>query len=174
MSRKRNKFLTIVFSFLPGAGHMFMGFMKMGLSLMTLFFLLIFLSSWLDIGPLMYIIPILCFYSFFDCICKCYASDSEFAQFEDHYLFFGDKFSDFDKLLKGKGKLILGILLVLIGIKLFWDSTINCLQSLIPVEVYRMIIAGADLLPRIIVGILIIVLGVFLIIGKKRSSEDDA
>lgn len=173
MPRKRNKFLTIVFSFLPGAGHMFMGFMKMGLSLMTLFFMIIFLSSWMDFGPLMFIVPILCFYSFFDCICKCYASDSEFAQFKDHYLF-ADSDSDLDMALHGKGKLIFGVLLILIGVKLFWDSFVHYLRAVVPDEVYGMIITGTNLLPRIVVGVLIVVLGVFLIVGKRRRSDSNA
>ena len=45
MKKEKSKFLTFCFSLLPGAGHMYMGFMKMGLSLMAAFFFLIFLSS---------------------------------------------------------------------------------------------------------------------------------
>ncbi len=30
MINKKSKFLTFVFSMLPGAGHMYMGFMNMG------------------------------------------------------------------------------------------------------------------------------------------------
>ena len=47
---KRSKFWTVVFSFLPGAGHMFMGFMKQGTSIMVAFFGLYLVSSWLGIG----------------------------------------------------------------------------------------------------------------------------
>ena len=34
---RKNSFFTFLFSFVPGAGEMYMGFMKQGLSLMTLF-----------------------------------------------------------------------------------------------------------------------------------------
>ena len=34
--RKKNKLLTLFFSFIPGAAEMYMGFMKQGLSLMAL------------------------------------------------------------------------------------------------------------------------------------------
>ena len=37
--QKKGKFLTFMFSFIPGAAEMYMGFMKMGVSLMALFFL---------------------------------------------------------------------------------------------------------------------------------------
>ena len=35
--QKKNKFFTFMFSFIPGAAEMYMGFMKQGISLMTLF-----------------------------------------------------------------------------------------------------------------------------------------
>ncbi len=38
MINKKSKFLTFVFSMLPGAGHMYMGFMNMGVSFMSAFF----------------------------------------------------------------------------------------------------------------------------------------
>ncbi len=47
MRKKTNKFLVFMFSLLPGAGHMFMGFMKTGVSLMSAFLFVIFLTAWL-------------------------------------------------------------------------------------------------------------------------------
>ena len=38
MKRKKGKFLTFCFSCIPGAGQMFLGFFKEGVSLMTMFF----------------------------------------------------------------------------------------------------------------------------------------
>lgn len=37
MARQKNKILMFLFSLIPGAGQMYMGFMKQGLSLMTIF-----------------------------------------------------------------------------------------------------------------------------------------
>ena len=50
MIRKKGSFLTFCFSMLPGAGEMYLGFMKRGASLMTLFFFIIFSSTWLQLG----------------------------------------------------------------------------------------------------------------------------
>ena len=36
--KKKNKFFTFLCSFLPGAAEMYMGFMKMGISLLVVFF----------------------------------------------------------------------------------------------------------------------------------------
>ena len=38
MTKKKSGFWTFIFSLLPGAAEMYMGFMKMGVSLMGLFF----------------------------------------------------------------------------------------------------------------------------------------
>ena len=37
MIKKKNAILTFIFSLVPGAGEMFMGFMKQGVSLMSMF-----------------------------------------------------------------------------------------------------------------------------------------
>ena len=43
MTKKKSGFLAFCFSLLPGAGEMYMGFMKHGVGIMALFWLLIFL-----------------------------------------------------------------------------------------------------------------------------------
>ena len=51
-TQKKSKFLTFCFSMMPGAAQMYMGFMKMGTSLMFLFFLIIILAMWLNQGAI--------------------------------------------------------------------------------------------------------------------------
>ena len=65
MTRKKGGFFTFICSLLPGAGEMYMGFFKQGISIMSLFFIMIVVSSWLELGPLMFVLPVLWFYSFF-------------------------------------------------------------------------------------------------------------
>ncbi|HEX2938197.1 MAG TPA: hypothetical protein VHO66_04685 [Ruminiclostridium sp.] len=174
MPKKRSKFLTVIFSFLPGAGHMFMGFMKMGLSLMVPFFLIIFLSSWLELGPLMFIIPLLCFYSFFDAVNKCFASDEQFSQFKDKYLFSAGQLPKINALLFGKARLIAGILILITGLFIIINSLIDYFSPFISPTVMQLIGTTAQLLPRIIVSLVIISVGVYLIIGKKKGVDKDA
>ena len=64
MTRKKSGFLTFCFSLIPGAGEMYMGFMKLGISIMAVFWLLIFLAAFFGMGPLLFILPILWVYSF--------------------------------------------------------------------------------------------------------------
>ena len=90
MIRKKSSFLTFCFSLLPGAGQMYMGFMKRGVSLMSAFFLLIFLSSWLNLGPLMFAMPIIWFFAFFDTHNLRAMPDDEFYAMEDSYILIPD------------------------------------------------------------------------------------
>ncbi|WP_026881784.1 hypothetical protein [Clostridium akagii] len=171
MRKKKNNFLTFIFSLLPGAGHMYMGFMKKGVSLMSAFFIIIFISSFLDIGQLLYIVPVLWFYSFFDSINTGYSTDEEFLKVEDNYLFTFDKFMEIDKNMVIKSRFFVGILLLIFGIFLIWKNTMVQLSSVIPQPIFDIMSNIISNLPRFIIGIAIIVVGIKLIIGKKK--EDD-
>lgn len=60
------KMISLAFSTIPGAGHMFLGLLKPGAQLMIVFFLLLFLSDWLHLSLLTFIVPVIWFYSIFD------------------------------------------------------------------------------------------------------------
>lgn len=174
MKKKKSKFLTFIFSLLPGAGHMYMGFMKTGISFMAMFFFLIFLSSWLDLGPLLFILPLIWFYSFFDCTNKAETNEDEFLLLEDNYLFSIDKLVSFDKDVFKKRRLFSGILLLLLGIYLVWNNVVKILGRYIPDETYNIIRSVTRIAPQIIIGVAIIALGVKLIIGKKKECDNNA
>jgi hypothetical protein len=174
MIRKRSSFWTVIFSFLPGGGHMFMGFMKLGLSLMTLFFFTIFISSWLDLGALVYLIPIIWFYAFFDCVNKRFSSDQDFARFEDHFLFSKEDFQIGKYNLNGKFSLIGGIVLLLLGLYIIWRNFFAHIINLIAPEFFSRLMMLLGTLPQLIIGAAIIALGVWLIIGKKKENDKNA
>lgn len=172
---KRNKFWTFVFSFLPGAGHMFMGFMKMGVSFMTAFFAIFFLSSWLNIGPLIYLAPILWFYSFFDCLNKSFASDEQFARLEDHYFFTFD--DDTISRFYHKNKLYIGIAVLFVGIYLLLQNFLPMVLSVVFGLIGERAMAIVDRilyqLPQVLVAVGIVLIGIKLIVGKKKESEEE-
>lgn len=60
MQRKKSKFLTFLFSLIPGAGEMYMGFMKMGVSLMAEFFAVLWLASVSGVSELLLVDVVLC------------------------------------------------------------------------------------------------------------------
>ena len=174
MIKKKSRFLTFIFSMLPGAGHMYMGFMKMGISFMSVFFFIIFLSTWLDIGPLLFILPIIWFYSFFDCTNRLSLDNEEFLLLEDKYLFSIDKLSKLDKSIFEKRSLAAGVLLLILGVYLIADNMMNILSQYIPQQVYSIIDNFMIQTPKIVVGVAIIGIGIRLIIGKKRECKIDA
>jgi hypothetical protein len=62
------KTITLSLSIIPGAGHMYLGYQKKGLLIMAAFFFSIFFMGWLGISLLLFILPLIWFYSFFDAL----------------------------------------------------------------------------------------------------------
>ena len=174
MTNKKSKFLTFVFSMLPGAGHMYIGFMKIGLSFMSAFFFLIFLSSWLDIGPLLFILPLIWFYSFFDCANRASLDNEQLSLLEDKYLFSIDKLAKLDKNIFEKRRLVIGGVLLFLGVYLVIDNIMHILQPYMPRQMYYIIYEFLRQAPQVIIGVAIVAIGARLIMGKKRESERDA
>ena len=56
--QRKSGFLTFCFACLPGAGEMYLGYMKRGLSVMIAFWGLIFVASLLNMGILGILAPI--------------------------------------------------------------------------------------------------------------------
>ena len=86
-TKKKSRFLSFCFSFLPGAAEMYMGFMKTGMSLMLVFFLLIAFSGWIQQTIIVLFDVVVWFYGFFHANHLAGLSDEEFAQVEDEYIF---------------------------------------------------------------------------------------
>jgi len=63
--QNKSKWLTIFFSCVPGAGHMYLGLMNQGIRLMTGFFLAVFLMGMLNISLIGFILPVIWCYSVF-------------------------------------------------------------------------------------------------------------
>ncbi|MFA5675082.1 MAG: hypothetical protein WDA65_00985 [Christensenellales bacterium] len=169
MTRKRNKLLTVLFSLIPGAGHMFMGFMKHGVSVMSLFFLIILLSSWLGIGALLYVLPVLWFYSFFGSINIAWTDDTRFAEIEDRCLIATENFSNINSRLAGRGGIYLGILLLYFGVHLILSNTVSKLYYVLQPEIANMLSSIVHTIPQIFISAVIIIIGVKLIAGKKKE-----
>ena len=67
MDTKINKkTITLALSIIPGAGHMYLGYQSKGLLIMGSFFFSIFFMGWLGISLLLFLLPLIWFYSFFD------------------------------------------------------------------------------------------------------------
>lgn len=174
MITKRSKFWTIVFAFLPGAGHMYNGFMKLGVSFMGLFFGLWMVASVVNIGPLAFLAPVIWFYAFFDCVNKIFQNDDEFYMQEDHYLFTREQLENMNINIFKERSLLVGAILILVGIYALWNNVVLHILSvydLLSPAVYQAIVNFGNIIPQLVVGGLIIWAGIALIMGKKKEID---
>lgn len=67
-SGRKNKMAAAALSFLPGAGHLYLGLQKRGLQLMGLFLVSIYLMDSLRMTLFLFLLPLVWLYAFFDAI----------------------------------------------------------------------------------------------------------
>lgn len=172
MTRKKGKFLTFIFSCIPGAGQMYMGFMKQGTSLMGAFFLIIFLGNWLNIGAIMYALPVLWFYSFFDGINKMSLDDEEFYCLEDHYLFIENlDYGTITKFVK-KYNILVSIILIILGGSVLFNTFLILISRMFNVWFSDLAEFVRNFVPQTAFALFLIWLGVKLISNKKKNLEE--
>ncbi|HWT73404.1 MAG TPA: hypothetical protein VN258_01575 [Mobilitalea sp.] len=171
MIRKKSSFLTFCFSFLPGAGQMYMGFMKRGVSLMSAFFLLIFISVWLDSGTLMLAMPILWFFAFFDTFNLRAMPDDEFYAMEDDYLIIPEFAKEKTKILQSKYRNLLALVLIFVGFSMLWNNICDLLGEFLPDYISNVFYEIGRYFPSLVIGFAIIALGLYLIRGKKQDLD---
>lgn len=168
---KKSKFWTFIFSFIPGGGQMYLGLMRKGLSIMFLFALVIAVASFLQLGFLFILLPVIWFYSFFDTMnLKAYTQE-EIRAMDDRFIF------DLDGMLKGDWKatlqkrhLLAGGICIFIGIYILFVNFINPILyrlDYVPDWVYTVI----RQLPTLAIAVIIVCLGLYLIRGGKKKTE---
>ena len=172
MIRKKSSFLTFCFSLLPGAGQMYMGFMKRGVSLMGIFFLLVFASTWLNLGPLMAIAPIIWFYAFFDTHNLRSMPDDEFYAMEDNYIVIPEFIKEKAGHLQDKYRSVIAVILIVIGVSSLWNNLYDLIEGSVPWFIASAFYKFGRFIPQLFVSGLIIALGVYLIRGKKKDLDN--
>lgn len=169
MTRKKRGFWTFCFSLIPGAGEMYLGFMKRGVSMMCLFLGWFAFCGVTGFSIGMCLLPVMWFYSFFQVHNLVSLPDEEFYQQEDDYLFLHmDKIVGVDKWERGKVKFIAAALIFIGGytiVNTVWISFWNALPDWLYNELYVI----RDGVPRIVISLILIAFGVYLIRGKKEK-----
>lgn len=171
MRKRKSGFLTFCFSLLPGAGEMYLGFMKMGISLMGLFFGVIAISATLNIDLTLFVLPILWFYSFFHVHNLSGLSDQDFALVQDEFLFNLDKIASIDRKSIEKYRKVIAAVLILVGAALLWNGFIDTCYNFLSESVVRFLHRIGYTLPRMVVGVAIIIGGFYMIKGKKKQMD---
>lgn len=173
MQRKKSRFWSFIWSLMPGAGEMYLGFMKMGLSLMLGFMGLIAVVALTNLGALSVLPIVMWFYSFFHANNLAALDDQTFMMMKDQYLFGMDNVSDLDQLkarMNGKTKKIAAVVLIVIGVVMLWQTVFSLLCEIFGWDNYYLSSVYyfvRDDLPRILIGIAVIWWGLVLIRGKK-------
>lgn len=177
MRRKKNRFLLFCCSLMPGAGEMYLGFMKMGSSIMVSFVLGMTFAGFSGLGILTVIPMVLWFYSFFNANNLGSMSIEELNNIEDNYLFIDeDGTNSIKALMAGKYRKVIAIVLILVGISMLWAVLCDVLIDIFgrgwfDKYFYRISHMFRNNVPRIIIGILIIWFGVKMILGKKAEID---
>lgn len=167
-TKKKNRFLTFCCSCLPGAGEMYMGFMKMGVSLMILFFLAIIIPVTLRLDIVTLVAVVIWFYSFFHANHLAGLADEEFAEVKDGYLLGMDAVAGGKNFMRNNQKWIAGALIVG-GILMLWNTLTDIACDFLPEYIWVGMRSVGDYMPRVLIAVIIIVLGVKMIQGRKKQ-----
>ena len=167
--KKKSGFFTFCFSLLPGAAEMYMGFMRNGVSLMVVFFLSIMLPALMSASDVFMTVAFLIwFYGFFHARNLVHCDDEEFALLTDRYIW--DEFLDGRKVdfTSEKSRKLFSIILILFGVACLWSCVSDMVYSLIPEAWWDAIYPVVNKVPGILISIIIIIVGIKLISGKKE------
>lgn len=172
----KNGFLTFCFAFWPGAGQMYQGYMKRGLSLISLFcggFVLAWLAE-----PLLVVMPIVWMYSFFDTFNLRAQLGAGNAPADDYLVHLG-RDESLERLLARRHKLF-GWALVALGAYVFYDSFVmEFLENLIwRYDVHNWLVWGLyealRQVPQLALCLALILLGLWLVRGPRGAQSGSA
>lgn len=173
----KNGILTFLFAFCPGAGQMYQGYMKRGLSLITMFCVAFGAGTLLEV--LYVAMPIVWMYSFFDTFNLRAQIIADTAPEDDYLVHFDPRDRRLARALLDSHKLV-GWLLIAFGALIAYQNLImNTLGDLVyrwghSSPVFRALYLVMDSLPDVVVCVVLIVCGVWLVKGPHPAKKPDA
>ena len=172
--QKKNKFFTFMFSFIPGAAEMYLGFMNQGISLMALFLvcLVVPLSTRLFEALAMSSV-LVWFYSFFHARNLAALPTELFDTLEDHCVWEGVLEEKSFKISSPAIRKWAGGILMVIGVLIFWNNFSAMIYHLIPDRYWDAWYPIVDRFPQVVIAVLIIAIGFKLMAGKKEELDGD-
>lgn len=173
MKKQKHGFWVFIFSLIPGAGEMYMGFKKQGLSIMLLFWGSIALASITGLGWLAMFLPVIWFYSFFNVHNLKSLSEEEFYSVEDNYILHMDQLSgDMGKFLQ-KHQSAAAWVLILLGICILWSRFTSLLYLIVPTNIVDYVYNICNSLPQIIIAAGIIAASIYLLTQQKKKLKQE-
>lgn len=173
----KNGFLTFCCAFIPGAGQMYQGYMKRGLSLMLMCCVIGVLA--MLFAPIALFLMLVFMYSFFDTLNLRAQIALGNAPADDYLVHLDPKDKRLARLLLDSHKLV-GWLLIAFGALIAYQNLImNTLGDLVyrwghSSPVFRALYLVMDSLPDVVVCVVLIVCGVWLVKGPHPAKKPDA
>lgn len=173
----KNGLLTLLFAFIPGAGQMYQGYMKRGLSLMLMCCVIGVLA--MLFAPIALFLMLVFMYSFFDTLNLRAQIALGNAPADDYLVHLDPKDKRLARLLLDSHKLV-GWLLIAFGALIAYQNLImNILGDLVyrwghSSPVFRALYLVMASLPDVVVCVVLIVCGVWLVKGPHPAKKPDA
>lgn len=149
------KIITLGLSVIPGAGHMYLGYQKKGLVYMGMFFFTIFFMGWLNLSFLLFLVPLIWFYAFFDAFHTVNETSIE------------DGEVDLINLLPKIGHKYIGLGLIVVGLIVIFQNLIFPIIGEFIGYRYR------NFIQSFIVSLAFIIMGIKMLRGKKMVELED-
>ena len=174
--QKKSKFFTFIFSFIPGAAEMYMGFMKQGFSLMALFLVCLAVPLAIPGGALAILAwsaLLVWFYAFFHARNLAAMVMDEFNALEDCFIWEGFLEEKNFKISSPTLRKWAAAILIVFGAVILWDNFSSIIYNLIPKRYWNELYPIIDRIPQVVIAVLIIAIGMKLIAGKKEEINGD-
>lgn len=174
MTKQKHGFLLFLASLIPGAGEMYMGFRRQGVSIMLLFWGVLAFGSITGIGWLIFFLPILWLYSFFNVHNLKSLPEDDFYSVEDTYILHLDQFiGNTDGAIK-KHSTVAAVLLIIFGVSILWNNVTDILYWLFPGFLRDFLSTIFYQLPGTVIAIAIIAAGIYLLRSKKQETDKES
>lgn len=173
----KNGFLTFCCAFIPGAGQMYQGYMKRGLSLILTACLIGMVSSLLN--PVLLLLVVVWMYSFFDTFNLRAQIIADTAPEDDYLVHFDPRDRRLARALLDSHKLV-GWALIAFGALIAYENIImNLLNDVLwrwgrDSVVFRAFYLVMDRLPDVVLCVALILCGVWLVRGPQKAGKKQA
>ena len=176
---QKNGILTFLFAFIPGAGQMYQGYMKRGLSLILMCCAICMVAAL--ISPAAFFLIVVWMYSFFDTFNLRAQIATGTAPTDDYLVHFDPKDKRLVQMMLDSHKLV-GWALIAFGVLIAYENILmNALNDLMwrwgkDNPFFRAFYLVMDQLPQVVVCVALIVCGIWLVkgpkAGRKNPSDD--
>ena len=174
MINKKNRLFTFFFSLIPGAGEMYLGFLKQGISIMCMFALLLAVGE-IIFPPLSVFGTVIWFYSFFHTHNLNSLPDDEFYAIQDEYIIHFSQITKGKEVLLSRYRKLFAFILIFLGASIIWRNINDFLMYIVydvlslPDELLDVFQWFIQSLPQMVIALLIIAIGFYLIRNKKKE-----